>query len=194
MACSMPGFPIFHYPLEFAQTHVHWVGDAIQPSHPLSSPSPPALIFPSIRVFPSESTLCIMYPEYWSFSFGISPSNECLGLIFFRIVRFHPPCCPMEFQEFSTASQFESINSLALSLLYGPTLVSICEYSMDLCQQSDISAFYFLNFFNIYIYIFFNLCFLIHCLGLSWLFFQGVSIFWFHGGSHHPQWFWSPRK
>ena len=139
--CSTPVFPAVHHLPELAQTHVHWVRDAIQPSKPLPSPSPPALIFPSIRVFPSELTLRIMYPEYWSFSFGIGPSNECLGLIFFRIVRFHPPCCPREFQEFSAASQFESINSLALSLLYGPTLVSICEYSMDLCQQSDISAF-----------------------------------------------------
>ena len=61
-------------------TQVHWVGDAIQPSHPLSSPSPPAPILPSIR-----STLHIRWPKYWSFSFSISPSNEYLGLIFFRM-------------------------------------------------------------------------------------------------------------
>ena len=59
-------------------THVHWVGDAIQPSHPLSSPSPPAFIFPSIRVFSNESALCSRWPKYWSFS--ISPSNEYSGL------------------------------------------------------------------------------------------------------------------
>ena len=64
---------------------VHWVGDTIQPSHPLSSPSPPALIFPSIRIFSSESALCTRWPKYWSFSFRISPSNEHPGLIFFRM-------------------------------------------------------------------------------------------------------------
>ena len=58
------------------KTHVHWVGDAMQPSHPLSSPSPPAFNLPSIRVFPNESVLCIRWPKYWSFSFSISPSND----------------------------------------------------------------------------------------------------------------------
>ena len=55
--CSMPGFPVHHQLLEFTQTHIHQVGDAIQPSRPLSSPSPPASIFPSIRVFSNESAL-----------------------------------------------------------------------------------------------------------------------------------------
>ena len=68
---------------KFTQTHVHWVRDAIQPSHPLLSPSPPA--FPSIRVFTNESALRIMWPKYWSLSFGISPSNEYSGLISFRM-------------------------------------------------------------------------------------------------------------
>ena len=79
MDCSTPGFPV-HYQLpELAQTHVHHVGDAIQPSHPLLSPSPPTSIFPSIRAFSSESVLCIRWPKYWSFS--ISPSNEYSGLV-----------------------------------------------------------------------------------------------------------------
>ena len=69
--------------LEFTQTHVHCVSDVIQPSHPLSSPSPPA--FPSIRVFSNESVLHITWPKYWSFSFSISPSNEYSGLISFRM-------------------------------------------------------------------------------------------------------------
>ena len=64
------------------QTHVHWVGNAIQPSHPLSSPSPRP-IFPSIRVFSNESALCIRWPKYWSFSFNISSSSEHPGLISF---------------------------------------------------------------------------------------------------------------
>ena len=66
-------------------TQVLWVSDAIQPSHPLSSPSLMPSVFPSIRVFPYESALCIRWPKYWSFSFGISPSNEYSRLISFRI-------------------------------------------------------------------------------------------------------------
>ena len=82
MDCSTPGFPVLHCLLELAQTHVHRVSDAIQPSHPWSSPSPPAFS-PSIRVFSSESALHIRCPKYWSFSF--SPSNEHSELISFRI-------------------------------------------------------------------------------------------------------------
>ena len=81
---STPGLPVHHQLPEFTQTHVRWVSDAIQPSHPLSSPSPPPpSIFPSIRVFSNESALCIRWPKYWSFSFSISPSNEYSGLISF---------------------------------------------------------------------------------------------------------------
>ena len=83
MDCSTPGFPVLHHLPGFAQTHVHRVSDAIQPSHPLSSPSLPS-IFPSIRVFSSESVLHIRWPKYWSFSFSVSPSNEYSGLIAFR--------------------------------------------------------------------------------------------------------------
>ena len=85
MDCSTPGLPVHHQLPEFTQTHVHHVGDAIQPSYPLSSPSPPPLVSPSIRVFSSESVLCIRWPKYWSFSFCISPSNEHSGLISFRM-------------------------------------------------------------------------------------------------------------
>ena len=85
MDCSMPGLPVHHQLLELAQTHVHWVGEAIQPSHPLSSPSPPAFKFPSIRVFSNGSALHTRWPKYWSFSFSISPSNEHPGLISLRM-------------------------------------------------------------------------------------------------------------
>ena len=83
--CSMPGFPEHHQFLELPQIHVHQVGDAIQPSHPLSSPSSPTFILPSIRVFSTESVLCITLPKYWTFIFSISPSNEYSGLISFRM-------------------------------------------------------------------------------------------------------------
>ena len=84
MDCSTPGLLVHHQLLEFAQTHVHWVSDANQPSHPLSSPSP-AFSLSSIRVFPNESALRIRWRKYWSFSFNISPSNEHPGLISFRM-------------------------------------------------------------------------------------------------------------
>ena len=84
MDCSMPSFLDPHHFQELAQTHVHGVGNAIQPSHP-----PPVLlpsIFPSNRVFSNESALCFRWPKYWSFS--ISPSNEYSRLISFKIDRF----------------------------------------------------------------------------------------------------------
>ena len=85
MNCSMPGLPVYHQLLESTQIRVHWVGDAIQPSHPLSSPLLLPSIFHSIRVFSNESALCITWPKYWSFSFNINPSNEHPGLISFRM-------------------------------------------------------------------------------------------------------------
>ena len=82
---SMPGLPVHHQLLEYTQTHVHRVGDAIQPSHP----RPPLLLLPpippSIRVFSNESALRIRWPKYWSLSFNIRPSNEHPGLISFRM-------------------------------------------------------------------------------------------------------------
>ena len=81
------GFPVHHQLLELAQIDVHQVGDAIQPSPSLSSPSPPAFNLSQHQVgsFPNESVLHIRWPEYWSFSFSISPSNEYSGLISFRM-------------------------------------------------------------------------------------------------------------
>ena len=83
MDCSRQGVPVSHP--ELSQTQVHRVGDAIQQSHSLSSPSPPAPIPPSIRVFFNESTLRMRWPKYWSFSFSIIPSKEHPGLISFRM-------------------------------------------------------------------------------------------------------------
>ena len=82
---SKPGLPVHHQLPESTQTHVHRVGNVIKPSHPMSSPSPPAPIPPSIRVFSNESTLRMRWPKYWSFRFRISPSNEHPGLISFRM-------------------------------------------------------------------------------------------------------------
>ena len=85
MDCSPAGFPVLHHLREFAQSHVHWVGDAIQPSHPLLAPSVPSSVFSSIRIFSCELALCIRWPKYWIFAFSISPSNGYSGLIYFRI-------------------------------------------------------------------------------------------------------------
>ena len=126
--CSTPGFPVLHQLLELTQTRVRWVGDAIQTSHPLSSPSPPAFNLSQHRVFSRESVLCIRWPKYWNFSFSISPSNEYSGLISFRIWLLWSPCCPRDSQESSPTQQFKSIISLVLTLLYGPTLTSIYDY------------------------------------------------------------------
>ena len=82
---STPGLPVHHHLPEFTQTHAHQVSDAIQPSYPLSSPSLPAPIPTSIRIFSNESTRCMRWPKYWSFSFNINPSKEIPELISFRM-------------------------------------------------------------------------------------------------------------
>ena len=82
---STPGLPVHHQLPEFTQTHVHRVGDAIQPSHPLSSPSPPTFNLSQHQVFSNESALHIRWPKYWSFSLSIIASKEHPGLIYFRM-------------------------------------------------------------------------------------------------------------
>ena len=106
-------------------------------------------IFPSsIRVFSNKSPLLIRWPKYRSFSFSISPSNEYLGLISFRIDWFDLLSVEGTLKSLFPVPQFEGIKSLALSLLYGPTLTSVHDCwenhtfdSTDLCLQSDVSAF-----------------------------------------------------
>ena len=84
MDCSTPGSPVLHHMTELAQTHVHWVNDAIQPSHPLSLLSPPALNLSQDQGLFQWVRSLHQWPKYWSFSFSISPSNEYSGLISFR--------------------------------------------------------------------------------------------------------------
>ena len=92
---------------ESTQTHVHWVSDVIQPSHPLSPLLLPPIL-PSIRVFSNESTLHMKWPKYWSFSFNISPSNEHPGLISFRMD--WGSCNPRDSQESSPTTVGELPN------------------------------------------------------------------------------------
>ena len=114
MDCLTPGFPVHHQPPELAQTHVQWVGDAIQPPHPLSSPSPPAFNLSQHQGLFYEPVLCIRWPKYWSFSFSISPSNQYSGLISFKIWLVGSSRSPRDSQESSLTPQFKSINSKAI--------------------------------------------------------------------------------
>ena len=134
MDWGTPGLPVHHQLPEFTQTRVHWVDDAIQPSHPLSSPSPPTFnislkgLFQCIRVFSNESALRIRWPKYWSFSFNISPSTEHPGLISFRMDWLDLLCSPRDAQDSSLTPQLKSINSSALSFLYSPTFTFIHDH------------------------------------------------------------------
>ena len=113
MDCSTPGFLVHHQLSEFTQTHVHQLGDAIQPSHPLLSPSLllPS-VFPSIRVFSNESVLCIRWPKYWSFTFSISPSSEYSELISFRMDWLNHLAVQRTLKS-SPKQHFKSINLMA---------------------------------------------------------------------------------
>ena len=130
MDCSTPGFHVLYYLLDFAQIHVHGAGDAnhLIFCQPLLLPS----IFPSIRIFSNESGLCIRWLKYWSFSFTFSPSNDYSGLILFRMDWLDLLAVQgTDSQESSPTPQFESISSLALSILYGPTLTSVHNYQKN---------------------------------------------------------------
>ena len=143
---SMPGFPVLHNLPEFAQTHVHWVNDAIQPSHSLLSPSPPPFdLFQHQGLFQWVSTshqvAKILELQHQSFQWVFREFPLRLtGLI---------SSLSKNFQGSSPAPpQFKTTNSLAHSFLYGPTLIPVHDYwknhsfdYTDLCQQSDVSAF-----------------------------------------------------
>ena len=124
MDCSTPGLPLHHQLLEFTQTNVHWV----VPSNHFILCCPlllPPSIFLSIRVFSNDSLIHIRWPKYWSFSFSISPSNEYSGLISFRMDWIDLLAVQGTLK---SLLQHHSINSLALSFLYSPTLTSIHDH------------------------------------------------------------------
>ena len=127
MDCGTPGFPVHHHLLALAQTHVHWVSDAIQPSRSCHSLLFLPSIFPSIRVFSNESGLCIRWPKYWSFSFSISPSNEYSGLIPLGLIGL------VSMQSKGLSRVFSSTTVRKHQLFgaqpfYGPTLASTYDY------------------------------------------------------------------
>ena len=117
MDCSTPGLPVPHHlhgVPKFTSTESVMSSNLLILSHPLLLPS----IFPSIRVFSSESAVHIRWPKYWRFSFSINPSEEYMVLISFKIDWFWSPWCPRDSQESSAAPQFKNITSSALCLLY----------------------------------------------------------------------------
>ena len=143
MNCSTPGLPVHHQLPEVTQTHVHRVGDAIQPSHPLSSPSPPAPIFPSIRVFSSESTLLMRWPKYWSFSLSISPSNEHPGLVSFRMDWLDLPAVQGTLksllQHHSSKASILRCSAFFTVQLSHPYMISLA-FSKCRCQKNDFQG------------------------------------------------------
>ena len=146
--CSTPGFPVHHQLLELAQTHVHRVSDAIQPSHPLLPSSPPAFslsphqgLFQWVGSLHQVAKVLVLQLQHQSFQW-IFRTDFLLDWLVWS------PCCLWDSQESSPASQFKSTSSLMLSFLYGPTLTSIHDYQKrhsfdhtDLCQLSDVFAF-----------------------------------------------------
>ena len=146
MDYSTPGFPVLHLLLEFAQAHVHWVRDAIQPSHPLSPSSPPAFSLSQHQGLFLWASYSHRWPKYWSFSFSISPSNGYSVWISLGWTG----CISLQSKGLSRvvlALQYKKIDSLVLSLLYGPTLTTVHDYwknhrfdYMDRSQQSDVFA------------------------------------------------------
>ena len=125
MDCSTPGLPVHHQLPEFTQIHVHWIGDAIQPSHLLLSHSPLAFNLAHHQgLFQvSRSVFSIQGPKYWRFSFSISPSNDASKTISFRMDWLDLLAVQGTSQESSPTPQFKIISSSALSFLYRSTLI-----------------------------------------------------------------------
>ena len=128
MDCSTPGFPVHHQLPELAQTHVHWVGDAIQPSHPLLSPSPPAFSLSQYQslfqwVVSSHQVTKVLKFQLQHQSCQLTPRTDL-----FQDRMVESPCSSRDSQESSPTTQFKTIHSLVLSFLYSPTLTSIHEH------------------------------------------------------------------
>ena len=128
MDCSTPGLPVYHQLLELTQTHVLWVGDAIQPSHPLSSPSPPAFnlsqhqgLFQWVGSLHQVAKVLELQLQHQYFQWIFRTDFLSDGLV-------GSPCSSRDSQESSPTPQFKSINSSALSFLYVPTLTSVHDY------------------------------------------------------------------
>ena len=179
MDYSTPGFPVHHQLLEPTQTHVHRVGDAIQPSHPLLSPSPPAYTLSQHQGISNESVLCIRWPKYWSFSFSISPTNVYSGLISFRmdwldLLAVQGTLKSLLQHHSSKASVLQHLACFMVQLSY-PYMTT--EKTIALTRSTFAGK---------------VMSRLINTLSNLVIAFLRRSKF--HGCNHHLQWFWSPRK
>jgi len=148
MDCSTPVFPIPHHLLEFTQTRVHWVGDAIQPSHPLPPSSPFAVNLSQHQGLFQWVGSSHQVAKVLELQLQHQSSQWIFRVDFLQNWLVWSPCCPRDSQGSSPAPQFESINSSVVSLLYGPAHTSIHDYwknhsfdYMDLCRQSNVSDF-----------------------------------------------------
>ena len=161
----MPGLPVHHEIPEFIQTDVHSVGNTNKPSYPLSSPSPPPSIFPSIRVFSSESVLHIRWPKYWSFSFSISPPvyiQDQFPLGWTGWISLQSHGLKSLLQHHSSKASILQCSPFFIVQLSHPYMTT--GKTTPLTRQIGLLA---------------NLClyFLICCLGWSQFFFQGANVF-----------------
>ena len=125
MNCSTPGLPVHHQLPEFTQIHVHWVSDVIQPSHPLLSPSPPAFNLPQHQGLLKWVRSSHQVAKILEFQLQHQSFHWIFRTDFLKDWLVWSPCSPRDSQESSPTPQFKSINSLALSFLYSPTLTSI---------------------------------------------------------------------
>ena len=148
MDCGMPICPAFHYLMEFAQIHAHWISDAIQPSHPLLSPSPLALSLAQHQGLFQWVGSSHHVAKYWSFSFSISPSNEYSGLICFRIDWFDllavQGTLKSLLQHHSSKASVLQHSAFFMVQLSHPYMTTGKNHSFDymgICQQNDFSAF-----------------------------------------------------
>ena len=148
MNYSMPGLPALHYLSEFAQIHVHWFSDAIQPSHPLLPLSPPALNLSQHQGLIQWVGLSDQVAKVLELQIQHQPFQWIFRTYFLYYLLVWSPCCPRDSQESSPTPQFKSINSSALSSLYSPALTSVHDYwkydslgQADLYWQSNVSAF-----------------------------------------------------
>ena len=132
MDCSTPGFPIYHQLPELAQTHVHWVGDAIQPSHPLSFPSPSAFNLSQHQDLFQEVSSSHQVAKVLKFQLQHQSFQWILRTDFLKDGLVGSPCTPRDFREFSPAPQFKNINSMVLSFLCSPTRPAFVSKVMSL--------------------------------------------------------------
>ena len=179
---SMPGLPVHHQLLESTQTHVQWVSDAIQPSYPLSSPSPPTFNPSQHQGLFKWVTLCIKWPKYWSFSLNISPSNEYSGLISFT----------MDWLDLlavqGTLKNLLQHHSSKASILQHSALF-IIQLSHPYMTTGKTIALTRWTFVGKVMSLFFNM---LSRLVITFL--PRSRVFSFHSCGHHLQWFWSPKN